>query len=464
MAHKLQLVQGAGTLVDFMDSTKFPTARWTPDWWTAKDWAQDALTLSVVGGSATAFNDNIIAFNRAVEAARENYDKWKAGEYYSPIFLQWQQSGGTMVLQSEVLGGKVSAPKIEPGHIDGNAVIGLSATLTRRPYFEETAAVVLVNAGTYNNNGTPIALSGLRGDMPAPLKIQVQAAAASNNRLIAALRAPAAGTVGNFVAKYTAEAYSDRGSGVANLADANLSPGGTVVTGQRWTPPNTTEQALIYWQFANPQDDYGAFRVLVRGRDNAGSVANVSLRARTWTWDTPTAAYTHGDFAESAGKTAGTVAGTTLTTQLPLIDCGVIRLPPRALGLAATSGSMSMGFSIWGKAASTATTFDIDEALLLPTDGGELAATFPVAMGSAGIPYGVIDSNDRVPYGYLSDAVGNSIHGPSNLAGQPPLGIPNRSMELFVITSIAATGLHDWNKNNVITVSYTPRYRLARGT
>jgi hypothetical protein len=86
-------------------------------------------------------------------------------------------------------------------------------------------------------------------------------------------------------------------------------------------------------------------------------------------------------------------------------------------------------------------------------------------MGAGTVPTGVIDSNDRVPYGYTGADITGTFGLPATAyGGQPPMVEPNRATQLFVITSIGSNGKHDWNKNNVVTVSYTPRYRIMRGT
>ncbi len=463
--HVLKLVQGGGTLVDFVDFVNYAPNSFSPDLFPTTTRAQSVLNFDVLGSSNDNLIDNFIALQRAILAAQDNAARFQRGQPFTPIFLQLKLAGSTTALQTEVLDAKMDKPtNFLDKPIVASRFKNLNLTLTHRPYFEETAPVALAGSPfTVSNNGglCNIASTDIRGDLPAPLKITFTPGGGGADRLTAALKA--VGTVANFVAKYEAESYAGRGAGVADLSDANLSPGGVGVTGQRWTPPNTNEQVLIRISPPAPiTDHYGRFRVLVRCRDNAPSTPNVKIRARGWRWDSVSGLFLTGDWGD-VQKFATVVGGTTV---LPLIDCGLVAIPPFDYGTLSPSGSSSMGVEIDGQAVSTSYTFDLDCLYLLPgyEGGGEtglFSASFPYAMASP--PYGVLDANDRVPDAYYVDGSGNANVSATDLRGDPILAWPNRAQKLLVMASVAANGNHYWNANNVVAVTCTPRYRLARG-
>ncbi len=466
--HTLKFTQGGGTLFDLTDLTKSGLLSWSIDAYPDGAFAKDTLTFHLRGTSIDNLFENLITLNRILLNAEDNENRGKRGQAYTPIFLQFQEATATYLVQSEVFGDKLEklSNLLDRDAIHANRIQNISFTVRRRGYFEETAAVPLAGSPfTVSNNGAlcNIASTDIRGDLPAPLKIVCRTAAANYTQVMAALKAD--NTVANFVCKYEAEAYSARGAGVADLSDSNLSPGGAGVTGQRWTPANTNELSLVKFGFTNAVDQYGQFRLLVRCRDNAASTPNIKIRARVWRWDSASGLFLYGEWGDGQ-KFLPVVGGTTI---LPIVDCGLLTAPISEIGSLGLSGSSSMGFEVSGQAVSTATTFDLDCCYTLTgyeggDESGFFSAAFPFALGTNAVPDAVLDSNDRMPDASLIDGSGNAYTTRHDPSGKPIFVWPGRAQKLVVMADIAANGTHQWNHNNTVTVTYTPRYRVARGS
>lgn len=441
-----------------------------------KAFVEDTLTVHPTGSTLVGFLDNLRNFARVVQDGDDNWFQFKDGFPYTPIFLQFAQDGQSYTLQSEFFGGN---PQAVQNYIDAglraNVLHDLPLTLRRRPYWEETAEQTLASGVTISNDGGYTDISGVRGDLPAPLTLTVRAGAANQDRIIVGFKAR--GTVTNFVNKYEAENYTTRyttGAGVTNLlvaTEANFSPGAGTV-GQRWTVDITDEVKLLTWDItSNVSDQLGTYRVFVRWRDNA-STFNVKIRVRAGVYtgsNTPQ----YGDYGDVAkyGDGTGTAGGSNSnpgTTAVPLIDCGVISLPPVDMqGMAPAK----MIIELWGQATSSAgsPTADFDYLLLvplyeLPLHRGYGMATYPIDLGNGAAPDAILTARDRSPRAYLDDS-GTIQYGGEEIRGNPLFAKPNTTMRVFVMTQRTSNLRHTYNSNQTVTITSLARYRYpGRGT
>lgn len=473
MANILTIVQSNSTLWDFQSSTNILSAWKLAPHDRAKTFVEDTMTLNPTGTSRTAFLDNLNTLGRTILTGEENYDLFRSGYYYTPTFLQFRQDGQSNVLQSEFFGG--NPQEVEnylSGALRANVLPNLSTPIRRRPYWEETSDQSLASSVAVSNDGGSTTISGIRGDLPAPLTITVRTATTNQDRVIVGCKAY--GTVANFTNKYEAEGYTTRATGVANLSSAtepNFSPGSGTV-GQRWTVAGTSNLTLLTWDITtNVSDQIGTYRVFVRCRDNAATF-NVKIRVRSGVYtgsNTPQ----YGEYGDiyKYGDGTGTGGGSNSspgTTSVPLIDCGIISLPP-----VDTQGIVpsKMIIELHGKAdsASGSPTFDIDYLLLVPLyenpfQSGYAMATYPIALGNAAAPDGIITAKDRTPRAYL-DSSGVLQYSASDIRGTPLFVKPNTSIRVFVMTQRVSNLRHTYNLNNTVTIVSTNRYRYpGRGT
>lgn len=463
MAIVAKIVQGS-TLVDFTDGTNF--ALMSLDFSVDPD--ENGLVthhavIDVLGSSNDAVAQNLITLHRAILNAKNNFDQWKRGQAYTPIYLQTKLPNGTTTVQAELFGDwNDTLENPLDASILSNVIENVKLPLLCRPYFEETARVTITGSPfTVSNNGAAVAIPDtLRGDLPAPLYVKIRTGMASADRAIIAVRGD--GTVTNYVAKYEAEGYAVRGSGVADLTDTNLSPG-TGVSAQQWTPPTTTEQGLIGITItSNIADKLGKFRLLVAVKDDAASL-NTKIRGRmglySGSYSTIGGAQLYGDWGDAA-KYALAVGVRSL------IDCGVVS-PPDTGGAAVAGGLV---IEIYGTATATGATkrFTIDALYLLPCweggdESGYLVANYPGALGTGAPPDAVVNTHDRVRRAYLVDGSDVMTLPASDINGKSLTVFPGRAQNLYVLTVKQSTGYHDWNQNQTVTLEYTPRYRVARG-
>lgn len=465
-AHTFQLKQDSTVLVNFTDTTNYyySLQRYSINA-RGKPFVTSPIRFTIRGTSKDVLFDKVIALQRALSDARDNYYRMQQGQAYTPIWLQFQDAAATNLVQSEFFG----IPPEEDWRIDdlltkamlSNRIPDIELPLYHRGYFEETAAVAVSGSPfTANNNGALMAITNtdVRGDLPAPLKVQVRTGAAGVTRLLAALKTQ--GTVANFVSKYEAEGYAARGSGVADLTDATFSGTGAP-QGQRWTPGATSEQLLLRFTItSNVLDQYGFFRVLVACKDNSASTVNVKLRVKPFVYSGST--YQYGAWGGNGQQVQPALVGART-----LVDCDVIKLPAVDAANVAVSG---MGFEIWGQAAATGTShyFDLDNVYLVPAyegagHSGQIIAVLPLALGTAGQPDGVIDALDRVAPAYEVDGSAVLLFPSNDVRGESLLAFPARASKLLVIADVN-NGAHDQTVNNTVTVTYMPRYTLARGS
>lgn len=470
----LTIVQGSSTLWDFQSTTNVISAWKLATHDRSKLFVEDTMTLNPTGANRTAFLDNINTLGRTILTGEDNYEQFRSGYPYTPTFIQFKQDGQSNTLQSEFFGG--NPQEVEnylSGALRANVLPNLSTLIRRRPYWEETTAQSLATSQSVSNDGGYVSISGIRGDLPSPLAITVRTATTNQDRVIIGCKAR--GTVANFVNKYEAEGYTTRyttGASVADLSSAtepNFSPGSGTV-GQRWTVDTTSEITLLTWDItSNVSDQLGSYRVFVRCRDN-NSTFNVAIRARAGVY-TGSSAKQYGEYGDIRryGDGTGTSGGSNSspgTTSVPLIDCGIISLPP-----VDTQGSApsKMIIELAAKAAAASSTFDVDYLLLvplyeLPFQNGFTYADFPIALGNGAAPDAIVTAQDRTPRAYL-DSSGTLQYGASEIRGNPLFAKNNTTIRIYVMTQRVSNLRHTYNLTNTISVTAMPRYRYpGRGT
>lgn len=471
-------MRSGATLIDLQNVANNILSAWEMSPYDEKKvCVEDNLTLNITGSSITNFYDNLVTFGRALIDGRDNYYQFQHGLPYTPIFLQFKQDGSSTILQSEWFGG-------DPSPIDNwvsaarraKILDNFKVKFKRRPYWEETSSQALATSENVSNNGGYYDITGVRGDVPTPLTVTVRAGVASQDRVILAAKASGHGqTVGNFVNKYEAEGYTARGTGVADLAyhatNADFSPG-SGTAGQRWTVAGTSELTLLSWDITtNASDQLGQYRVFVRCRDNKATF-NVKIRVRAGIYTTGNSKQ-YGDYGAIAKYGDGTgVSGadnsSAGTTAIPIIDCGVITLPPVDTQGVAPS-KMILELRGTAVSASGSPTFDIDCVYLMPLyetpmQTGYVMAKYPIDLGTGADPNAVITGADRVSRAYL-DAAGVLQYAASEIRGAPIYAWNNKTVRLYVMTQRDSNLRHTQNNTNILTVTAIPRYQFpGRGT
>ncbi len=470
--HLARLVRSGATLIDLQNDSNNVLSNWELSPYDEKAiCVEDVMTLNPRGATTATFHDNLVTLGRALIDGADNYYQYQHGYPYTPIFLQFRQFGTTTILQSEWFGGDPEAVENwASGALRSNLVPNYRVKFKRRPYWEETSAQALATAQSVSVNGGTLDISGIRGDIPTPLTILVRAGTTNQDRVIIAAKSSAHGqTIANFVNKYEAESYSVRGSGVADLTDANFSGAGAP-QGQRWTVGTTAEQLLLSWDItSNISDQLGTYRVFVRCRDNrvtADGGMNVKIRVRAGIYTTGNSKQ-YGDYGALAKYNDGTGTGgannSATTTAIPIVDCGIITLPPVDTQGVAPS---KMILELYGDASSTSgsPTFDIDALYLMPLyetpmRTGYAMVRFPIEMGNGAAPDGIVTGADRVARGYL-DSAGVLQYAASEIRGSPIYAWNSRSVRLFIMTQRDSNLRHTQSVSSTITVTAIPRYRF----
>lgn len=332
MAFTLSMVQGGSTRVNWIDGVNFATLRWKPGLKrTQGQYVFDDCELDILGANTNGVAANLETLYQVLQDARDNFDKMKAGQPYTPIFLNVQLPNGSYLLQSEVFGyDSDTLDQLLETPILGSILESVRFKLLRRWYFEETTLTQIVTALNYSNNLQQISLGAPRGDVASPLLLRVTPGTASiEDQVIAALLTD--GTLANHVFRLEADnsgavGYTvTLGADAAAYTDANFSNG----KGTEIAPTATTEARRILFTLDGSSskpvaDQLHRLRVFLRGYEMAGAGSGYKWRARL-------------GFALGANLLWGawgdaqkiTVAGA-YTTSVPLLDCGLLAPPDLA--------------------------------------------------------------------------------------------------------------------------------------
>lgn len=476
MTQTLRLRQSSTTLADFQDVNDFPLRSFACAA-LGQNFGVATLVFDVVGTSITDFGDNLVALGRALLLAQQNKEAFENGWYYTPVYLQFQPADSSNLLQAECFGvskdsdGAIQNILANPQTLLSSRIENVTLNLLIRGYFEETAAVAVSGSPFTLDNATGSAtIASLRGDLPAPLKIKVRGATTNQTQVIASLKAR--GTTSNFIHAFSLNTAAGTGYTVAhnatftaNLTDANLVGG----VGCRVTPTSALNSAseIAYLTrvtiTSNVSDFHGTYRVLVRMRDNHASAVKAYLRVRSGAVDSSGTVLGRGDYGANA-TAAGTIGG---TTALPLIDCGVIKIPFTDAGGA--QAAYRPIIEIWGYTTDASlATFDLNTLFLCPcyeaAQSGYASITLPAEMGNAAAPDALLDANDRTSPAYLVDGSDVWLVNADTVTGQMLMAYPNTSQILYVHTRRLNNTTHPKSNSLTVTVSYTPRYKLVRGS
>lgn len=463
MANLLRIRTGTGTTIaDFNDGTAFEFISYEPDTDATKEFADDSITFDILGSSTDVLFQNVQKITRAFGDARSNFNDWKRGRNYDPLFLEVQANGASYLLRSEIV----------DGDFDGRAnlldvdILSYMATnrkirIKRRNYFEESSEVQIATSASIGNFGTAIPFSAIRGDLPPDLRIKIDSSASSQDRVLVAVKHN--GTIASFLPFLECDTTGTSGYTVttgteaASLTDAQLSGG----KGIRITPTNKTEYLRATIAITSATDAFAtALRILLRARDNSATSPRFYWRARGGIRRSGGSAITYGDWT-SPSKALPAIGG---TTALPLLDLGLLTFPE-------SGGSSAQEYIIelWGKTSGSATypTADIDGLFLLPAfeggfgESGFVAVYYPENL-SSGALIGEIDSGDRSLSGRLVDGSANFLLPASDQKGARLRPNYNEAGRLFVITTSGSSNLHS-SGTHTINAYARPRYRLVAG-
>lgn len=463
-SHVVRLTRSGATLIDFQLFANNVLSGWNLAPYEDKICVEDEMVLNIRGANQTTFFDNLTTFGRALTDGQDNYEQLQNGMPYTPIFLQFKRDGNATTMQSEWFGGDPSSVENFASAALRNNLLPLTVKFKRRPYWEELSPQVLATSQNIVNDGGVYDISGVRGDLPSPLAITIRTAAVNQDRVLIA--AKARGTVTNFVNLYEGEGYTTKHSEVSvSTVDANMSGGARV----RWTPTDTSAHTILTWTIdTNIADQLGTYRVLVRCRDNSDPF-NIMIRVRAGVYTSGNAGQ-YGEYGSYRkflnGTGTASANGSAGTTNIPLIDCGIITLPP-----VDTQGvtPSKMIIELEGKAAAASGTFDIDCFYLmplyeLPTQSGQALIRLPIELGNGADPNAILTGADRNARGYL-DAAGVLQYIASEIRGSPLYVKPNTTVRLLVLTQTDSSLKHKQALTNIVSVSAIPHARYpTRGT
>lgn len=470
MWHTLQLTQGGATLFDFTNGGNAVLSDWIfgeGD----RAFVTDTLRIHIVAADAmTDLATQVLTLERILEYARENDDKRKAGQSYTPIWLEAQPLGEQTLFRSEVLGGKARKENnfLHP-FLRQYTLSNVKVQLWRRDYFEETAELLL-QSSDFPNNGDVFALSAVRGDLPCPVRLVCGAGTTDeDDQVIAAILADVSDPE-NHIGRLEADSSGGDGYTVAfgnNTAayvNANFSGG----NGAEIAPANTNEQMRIRWTLNGLNgkpiaDQIHRLHLFLRGYELSGSGSGYMLRARMGLQIDSTRQWGRWGDAQKTFPAPGAY-----TTRLPLLDMGILALPDFA-GVDTSAIAFQIVIEVWGQAASaTGPNVRIDCAYPLPVWEGGMpgnardgycTATLKKEMNASYV--GVLNAHDRVPKAYLADTSEKVIFPYADMGGAPLFVPPNKQVGMYVLTRASSDAQgHTHGVSNTISVYATPRYRL----
>lgn len=461
-------ISRGGSTLDLNDGTTYLLRDYNP-----KRDGNDTAIIDILAANVDAAHDALIALGKKVQRADRDGIEIADGIDDAQSMLLYKPTGATTQLQAPLL--EVDWDKSTPYRVDNTsegkiALRAVNLKLKRAPaqdgkaYFEESAETVLQMSVAKNNYGASIDIlaASMRGDLAAPLIVEVYPASGAADKLVAFMTQRA--TPANHYVLLEADtgaggaAYSVAlGSETADEANAAYSNG----HGAKVTPLSASNLKRVTFTLAaaNLKDLYGYKRVLVRVLNNHGSnAAAMRLQARTGVWDGANA----GGYGTFTRKAASTAFGA-----LHLVEAGIVRLPSQNVGGAALQGAL---LELWAQSTLSSgwTTFVLDAAILAEAyggagDSGFMAATFPRAMATGA--RGVLDASAvwGKASAYMRDGSGNVLFGAINKRGYPLLMYPDKAARLYVLALTSSTNAHSISINNNIVVSTRFRYSYARG-
>ncbi|MBA2702240.1 MAG: hypothetical protein H0U60_00115 [Blastocatellia bacterium] len=422
----------------------------------------DVMIIDVRGSSADNLIENLNALDRYFYECQlweqdHNYPSGK-GE------LEFAPQNATNHGKAKIAGGWVEMPRdLLAAPILSNMIFRAVVHFKRRPYFLGALATLTpTTAATDNDLNNFAALPSISGVM-AQTRIRLVAGSgnsASCKRALVAVRASR--NPANFVHILQAEAYTARGAGVADLTDANLSPG-SGVSGQRYTPTTTNKIMLLRWEVtANLDDQKGKFMPLVIYRDNAASL-NFRLHFRNGL------KFSAGNFSFQPFSTIDPLktmfnAG---TTELGVLAMNQITNPPGGSALATVNAIV---YELWGEALAVTGSLDIDQVKLFPVGEagngmGLQSAEFGQAFGTNRVYF---DARDDLDSAYIANASDVILALPIDLPEGAPILLPTlrAGFRVYGLVMQDVVGLYKYNRTTTLTIQTETQqvYVRMRGT
>lgn len=433
---------------------------------------RDLINYEIVISQKAANHDAlwtlVIAIQKLLKQARDNQWKRRYGWGYTPVYFEFASTSATNVSRTEVLYGEWNPNKNAFGKLlAANRLEGDVLALWCRPFFDKTGALTAAVANTTINNGlgNVMTVPALLGVEDAPCQITLSnLSGSSDDTLMVAVRS--IGTPANFVGAYEMESATltvPSGwtvSTITSATESGFSPGSSNV-GIRIIPSTTTEQLVAtITKSTNIVDQYGAFKVLARGK--AINNTRVGLRARFFVQSGSLAKQYGPYFTASAQrmKAAG---------EIEMLD-----LSPTSPGLLPaidTRGQavVKIGIEIYATASSLTGSPELrlDYLRLIPVGdlerGSAYFTKFPVVFNASGVSKLILDSRDNQVEAGIYDSTPTLLYNWSTKAGMPIL-LPIGGCKIYFDLLTGDNWVHDYTRAFDVKIDYAPRYPSLVGT
>lgn len=294
------------------------------------------------------------------------------------------------------------------------------------------------------DGGMRFTLSGIKGDIPAPLRMDVERSVAG----------------GGGTGRRIVIASSDSGG----FRDARAYPG---VAGGPWS--TVADAGSIGGQFARftgdgatsmlgyagfPDVSAGEYRVFLRARSSSASTS-VAL-APTWAVSAPTP-----ELWPTGAYGAPSVVGTTWAW----IDLGVVRLPGRARRRSDFDDAFTMTayVKILADSPASGVTADIDHLIAIPVPGPDGATGKCLGAQLAGDHSTAVFHLDGRAEEIWAGGGAYGDYGWDAVEGGFPCVYPGSPTVVVLITQCGPTGDSRISESAVVDWSYYPRYLYLRG-
>lgn len=430
------------------------------------------IAISQKAGTHDALWSLVVGIEKILQRARRNQWMRQFGWTYTPVYFEFASTNATNVSRTEVVYGKWNPSRSAFGNtLAANRLEGDVVSLWCRPFLDKSGLTAALTTTSINNGiGNAVTIPALLGVDDAPCQITVNNInAGSDDTLFVAVRQ--IGTPANFTAAYEMESATLHSTVYWNVsiidaaAESGFSPGSSNVgieiepTSAEGSTASEVPVATLT-QTVNVQDQYGAFKVLVRG--NAINNTNIGLRGRFFA-QSGSLTKQYGPFWTTTArrmKAAGEIAMLDLTPTSPAL-----------LPVLDTRGAPLLKFGIELYAQVTSITgspkLRLDYLLLLPVGDGEFGgafyAAFPAAFRATGINRAVFDSRDFQPRAGLYDATPTLLYTPVNFAGRG-IYLPTDGCKIYFLLLTGTNWTHDYTRTFDVKVDYVPRYPSVIGT
>lgn len=306
----------------------------------------------------------------------------------------------------------------------------------------------------------------VKGTRAAATRHKVVGGGAATDTLIIGTRKQ--GNVQNYTAHHLwAKDATLTNNTTSATGDAAIDGNGTTDY-TRTTAASTSELRTHRWVVTtNPQDQYGTFRVYLRGRSN--TAGRYSARLRVGTTDGTNVAYPpNGGYSLGTAETIGTHSGNALA----FTDMGIITMPP-VLSNGATIHGLVYEVYLTCSSTSGSPTLDVDGLWLFPTGEGEdgtgfVTAKYGFGLGAGAIGAGWISALNDEPTAYLSSTADVVTFPTQQTEGTGILVEPARELRIYyaLVDESTSAGNPRLDHSTALTVSvdYEVRYGVEGNT